>query len=412
MATREEQEYSSQAPAGYVGDYLQKGIFPYANKFLEQQFSNFGQTDSSPFTYSGQRVANFDPREQYAMDLADSAIGSYRPYLGAQGNLLDSANQALRGGTTGGASQIGQGLSQGRTLGTLANMTGYGSTGAFDPSKIQSGYMDPYENKVVQQTLTDLDRQSAQQDMGLRDRAVSQGAFGGSRGRIAQSELARQQERGAAEAVAGIRSQGYQGARNAAQQGFESQQGRMAQQASLQGQLGQNMFNMGLQGGQGYANLGNQAAQGFGNLGQQYQGMASLLPQLQQQDIQSMMGIGGLNRGRNQSLLDLNYQNFVGQYNLPMQSIQNVGSVYGALGPLAGGYGYAGATPVNYTNPQYAPAGNFSPANTPTDPSDPSFVNNPQTGGGYTGGSGYTGGNGSGNYYTNDPTTDPYTNYA
>jgi hypothetical protein len=40
------------------------------NKFLEQQFSNFGEADSSPFTYSGQRVANFDPREQYAMDLA------------------------------------------------------------------------------------------------------------------------------------------------------------------------------------------------------------------------------------------------------------------------------------------------------------------------------------------------------
>ena len=168
---------------------------------------------------------------------------------------------------------------------------------------------------------------------------------------------------------------------------------------------------MGLQGGQGYANLGNQAAQGFGNLGQQYQGMASLLPQLQQQDIQSMMGIGGLNRGRNQSLMDLNYQNFVGQYNLPMQSIQNVGSVYGALGPLAGGYGYAGATPVPFTNPQYAPAGNFDPVNTPTDPSDPSFVNNPQTGGPQTGG-GYTGGGGGSNYYTNNPTTDPYTSYA
>ena len=107
MATREEQEYSTQAPAGYVGDFLQQGIFPYAQQFLRDQFSNLGQADSSPFTYSGQRVANFDPRERYAMDLADSAIGSYRPYLGAQGNLLSSADQAIRGGTTGGASQIG-----------------------------------------------------------------------------------------------------------------------------------------------------------------------------------------------------------------------------------------------------------------------------------------------------------------
>ena len=378
MAKREEQEYSTQAPAGYVGDFLQTGIFPYAQQFLRDQFSNLGQADSSPFTYSGQRVADFDPREQYAMDLADSAIGSYRPYLGAQGNLLNSANQALRGGTTGGASQIGQGLSQGRTLGTLANMTGYGSTGAFDPNTI-SNYNNPFENQVVQQTLTDLDRQSAQQDMGLRDRAVSQGAFGGSRGRIAQSELARQQERGAAEAIAGIRSGGYQDAANRAQQNFESQQGRIAQQAGLQGQLGQNMFNMGLQGGQGYANLGNQAAQGFGNLGQQYQGMASLLPQLQQQDIQSMMGMGGLNRGRNQSLMDLNYQNFTGQYNLPMQTLQNVGSITSALGPLAGGYGFAGGEmPTNsayfpntgnipnpYLPPVNNPGGTTPPGTTP-----------------------------------------------
>jgi hypothetical protein len=413
MAKREEQEYSTQAPAGYVGDFLQKGIFPYAQQFLRDQFSNLGQADSSPFTYSGQRVADFDPREQYAMDLADSAIGSYRPYLGAQGNLLSSADQAIRGGTTGGVSQIGQGLSQGRTLGTLANRTGYGSTGAFDPNTI-SNYNNPFENQVVQQTLTDLDRQSAQQDMGLRDQAVSQGAFGGSRGRIAQSELARQQERGAAEAIAGIRSGGYQDAANRAQQGFESQQGRMAQQAGLQSQLGQNMFNMGLQGGQGYATLGNQAAQGFGNLGQQYQGMATLLPQLQQQDIQSMMGMGGLNRGRNQSLMDLNYQNFTGQYNLPMQTLQNVGSITSALGPLAGGYGFAGGDmptnsayfpntgnipnpylpPVNNT----APPGTYPPASDPTTPgTNPGGTTTPGTNpGGGTGGGG-------GNYTPYDP---------
>jgi hypothetical protein len=409
MAKREEQEYSTQAPAGYVGDFLQQGIFPYAQQFLRDQFSNLGQADSSPFTYSGQRVADFDPREQYAMDLADSAIGSYRPYLGAQGNLLNSADQAIRGGTTGGVSQIGQGLSQGRTLGTLANMTGYGSTGAFNPNTI-SNYNNPFENQVVQQTLTDLDRQSAQQDMGLRDQAVSQGAFGGSRGRIAQSELARQQERGAAEAIAGIRSGGYQDAANRAQQGFESQQGRMAQQAGLQSQLGQNMFNMGLQGGQGYATLGNQAAQGFGNLGQQYQGMATLLPQLQQQDIQSMMGMGGLNRGRNQSLMDLNYQNFTGQYNLPMQTLQNVGSITSALGPLAGGYGYAGGDmPTNsayfpnagnipgpYLPPidNTAPPGTYPPPGTTPPGTTPPGTTPPGGGPGVGGGGGAGGGGG------------------
>ena len=77
MASREEQEYSSQAPAPYIGQFLQKGIFPYAQQFLQQQFQNYGQADSSPFTYTGDRVAGFDPREQFGMDLSAQAIGSY-----------------------------------------------------------------------------------------------------------------------------------------------------------------------------------------------------------------------------------------------------------------------------------------------------------------------------------------------
>ena len=352
MATREEQEYSSQAPAGYIGDFLQQGIFPYAKTFLDDQFNNLGSPNSSPFTYTGQRVAQFDPREQYAMDLQDSAIGSYRPYLGEQAGLLGEAANVSRAGTVRGADEISQGLTSGRNLTNQANMTGMGSAQSFDPRGI-SNFYNPFEDRVVQQTLTDLDRQGAQQDMALRDQAVSSGAFGGSRGRLAQGELARQQERGVAEAIAGIRSGGYQDAANRAQQGFESQQGRQAQLAGLQSQLGQGMFGMGLQGGQGLAGLGSQFSQGFGQLGQQYGSMAPALQGLQQNDINQQLALGGLGRGRQQSLMDLGYQNFTGQYNLPMQTLQNVGSITSALGPLAGGYGYAGATPT--TNSMYAP---------------------------------------------------------
>ena len=65
------------------------------------------------------------------------------------------------------------------------------------------------------------------------------------------------------------------------------------------------------------------------------------------------MGFGGLGRGRQQSLMDLAYQNFTGQYNLPMQLIQNLGSLTASLGPLAGGYGYAGGDPT--TQSSYLP---------------------------------------------------------
>ena len=334
MASREDQEYSSQAPAPYIGQFLQGDVFPFAQQFLRQQFRDYGQADSSPYTYTGQRVADFDPREQYGMQLADSAIGSYRPYLGRQAGLLDEASSSVRAGQ-----DLGRGFLD------RAESTGYESTRGFDPSGIGSFY-NPFEDQVVDQTLEDINRGFAKADMGLRDRAVSQGAFGGSRGRIAQEELARQTGRGAAEAVGKIRSGGYQDAANRAQQAFEARMGRTAGLAGLQSQLGQNIFGMGAQG-----------AQGLGSFGGQYGQMAQVLPQLQQADIQSMMGMGGLGRGRQQSLMDLNYQNFVGQYNLPMQTLQNVGALTASLGPMAGGYGYAGGAPTYNTN--YLPQGSM-----------------------------------------------------
>jgi len=48
MAKREDQEYSSQAPAAYIGQLLSGGIFPYASQFLNQQFQNYGSENSSP----------------------------------------------------------------------------------------------------------------------------------------------------------------------------------------------------------------------------------------------------------------------------------------------------------------------------------------------------------------------------
>ena len=618
MASRENQEYSSQAPAPYIGQFLQGGIFPYAQQFLNQQFENYGEANSSPFTYTGQRVAGFDPRERYGMELADSAIGSYRPYLGKQAGLLDEAAGMTRGSLRRGQDEINRGLSEGRGLTNLgtqytkgarfdtsgrdmirdaqqhqsgrgliedarldtsgrnmirdaqqrqsgrgliegaefgesgrsyleggvprfgesqdltrtgapnlelarketsaavprfgqargglsrAEQSGYGSTEMYDPNSAQR-YFDPYEDQVVQQTMKDVREGLAKGDMGMRDEAVSGGAFGGSRSRMRRDELAENTARGAAEQIAAIRSQGYGSAQQQAQQAFESQQGRLGGLAGLQaglagqeggfagqegsaalargqqfgalstteaqnqlsraaqlggyeaqqaqaklatgqalnaseqaaidnqllrgqglnqldqqmfgntlqqgqqvsdidqqrfgnqlqqgaqlGALGQQLYGMGLQGGQGMAGLGASGAGALSGYGGQYGGMASLLPGLQQGDIQSMMGMGGLGRGRQQSLMDLNYQNFTGQYNLPMQTLSNVGALTASLGPMAGGYGYAGGAAT--TNSDYSPAGTIG-----ENPYDPSFNRGRGGGGGgNTGGDTSPGGGGGG----------------
>ena len=498
MADRTEREFTTQAPAGYIGDFLQGGIFPYAQGFLQDQFQNLGTPDSSPYTYTGQRVADFDPRERYAMDMSDQAIGSYRPYLQDQGQLLSEAGAAARGGTAEGQDLMRSGLgagadftaeSAGLTRGAQpdfgqaenlinasmgdygevqdllrsgapnldlarretaaarpdftgarsglgrAEQSGIGSTGIFDPAST-SRFMDPYEDQVVQQTLKDVREGLAKGDMGLRDEAVTGGAFGGSRSRMRRDELAENTARGAAEQIGALRSQGYGQSLNAAQQAFEAQQGRRAGLAGLQsglagqrgslagaegqaalargsqfgnlssteaanqlsraqglagvqgqaagqrfqagqglaglqsagasnqlarsqqlGGLGQQAFGMGTAAGQGIAGLGSQLGQNLAGYGQSTGAMGAQLSQLQGGDINRTMGMGGLNRGREQSEMDLAYQNFTGQYNLPMQTLQNVGSLTASLAPIAGGYGYAGSSAVG----DYANAGMYSP---------------------------------------------------
>ena len=484
MADRTVREYTTQAPAEYIGQFLQGGIFPYAQGFLQDQFQNLGTPDSSPYTYTGQRVADFDPRERYAMDMSDQAIGSYRPYLQDQGQLLSEAGAAARGGTAEGQDLMRSGLgagadftaeSAGLTRGARpdfgqaenlinasmgdygevqdllrsgapnldlarretaaarpdftgarsglgrAEQTGIGSTEMFDPAST-SRFMDPYEDQVVQQTLKDVREGLAKGDMGLRDEAVTGGAFGGSRSRMRRDELAENTARGAAEQIGALRSQGYGQSLNAAQQAFEAQQGRRAGLAGLQsglagqrgslagaegqaalargsqfgnlssteaanqlsraqglagvqgqaagqrfqagqglaglqsagaanqlarsqqlGGLGQQAFGMGTAAGQGIAGLGSALGQNLAGYGSQTGAMGQQLAGLQQADINRTMGMGGLNRGRTQSEMDLAYQNFTGQYNLPMQTLQNVGSLTASLAPIAGGYGFAGA---------------------------------------------------------------------
>ena len=86
------------------------------------------------------------------------------------------------------------------------------------------------------------------------------------------------------------------------------------------------------------------------------QGLGTILSGLQGQDINRTMGIGSLGRGRNQAELDRAYSDFVGTYNLPMTTLSNTGSVLSALGPLAGGFGYAGSSaPQDFPNNTGAP---------------------------------------------------------
>ena len=158
---------------------------PYAQKmrrgFLESAFDLASQPTPIPV----QQIAGLDPLELQARALA-SGLGGFQPFL------QTGANMAQQGFNTLGA---GAGA-----LGAAAGLFAPGAASAF---------YNPFEQDVVEQTIRDLTEKSDIASVGDRFNAVRSGAFGGSRGRLMESERNRALGRGLAEAIGGIRSKGF-----------------------------------------------------------------------------------------------------------------------------------------------------------------------------------------------------------
>jgi len=379
-------EYIQQFLAG--GGAGVPGLFPLLNASMYNQFATMGDPGATPYTYGGERIAGFTPRETEAFRLSDQAIGSYLPFLQKQESLYGQGLTAARTGAEqeadyaqrgadiglagtqeaanrlrGGYGLLGEQLGQSRDMLGLAGRTALGATRGYDPTGYNA-YMSPYTDEVVGRTMGDMREQLEQQKAGARDRAVGAGAFGGSRGRIAEGDIERGGVRSMGDVAAGLRERGYLTAQQQAQGAFEQQQRRQAGAAS---QLGNIAGGLGSLAGQqatagqnvatGIAGLGIQGAGLMGGLGQQlggigsrlagqYQGfggnygqMGAALPQFQRQDIGLLGSVGGAQRNMNQGINDLAYRNFVGQYYMPQQLLGQYSAIGQGIAPLAGGTG-------------------------------------------------------------------------
>jgi len=276
---------------------------PYAQAmrrgFLE---SSFGLAQT-PTPVPVKQVAGLDPYERQARALA-GGLGGFTPYIQQGGQMMQEGLGVARqgqGALAGAQDMYGQGtelVGQGTGLyGLGTQLTGQASD-YFRPGAA-SAFYNPYEQDVVQQTLRDLQEQSAKQGIADRTQAVSRGAFGGSRGRLMEQERERAFGRGAAEAIGDIRRKGFEGARSAAMtagQGLGRLGGQLGTFGSglgnLGGQLGQ--FGSGLSNVAGqYGNLGRDIGQfgtGFAGLGTT--GQSNLLRQ-----INALEGLGRTGRG-------------------------------------------------------------------------------------------------------------------
>ena len=281
-----------------IPEYIEKPTEILANELLAQA--------QQPLTVPQQQVIGFSPTQQSAMNLAFQGIGSYQPFLDAA-----QAAQTAGLGTIGAGAQTVAGAEFVPTQATLDR------------------FMDPYQKNVTQEAIKEIDRQAAMAQNQLAGQAVKAGAFGGSRFGIQQSELARN--------AADLKSRRV----------FEDlsrnfQQAQAASRAANQQRI---------QAGQVFGQLGR----GASGIGGAMAGLGAQTQQLAGQDVQQLMGIGGLQQQLAQTALNVDYQNRLNLQNAPFQQLSTAAGILQQLSPQT--VGQQTIAPLPQTNPFAQAAG-------------------------------------------------------
>jgi len=220
-------------------------------------------TTQKPYeTYAGQRVAGFTPMQSQAFqniagqqvapqltEASNFASQVGQAGLNTQGNAQQLQNAALGYGGMGaqygamGASTTPQAQAYGAQgagiggIGVQQAQQGFGAGQAYanqatDPSAMQN-YMSPYMQNVVDVQSQEARRNADIQRQATQSQATQQGAFGGSRSAIVQSEA----DRNLATQLGKIQAEGSQKAYEDAQQAqqFGANLGIQGLQAGYQG---------------------------------------------------------------------------------------------------------------------------------------------------------------------------------
>ena len=93
-------QYTSQMPPAFLAQFFQggrqgiPGIVPLLNQELVNKFATMSVPGATPFTYQGQRIADFTPAEREAMRLGVQGVGSYLPFFQDAEYILDGTGDA------------------------------------------------------------------------------------------------------------------------------------------------------------------------------------------------------------------------------------------------------------------------------------------------------------------------------
>ena len=116
--------------------------------------------------------------------------------------------------------------------------TAAGGLGALTGPDAYKSFMSPYQQEVIDTTLSEFDRQQTIANTALRDRAIQAGAYGGGREGVMAAEAARGASANRANLQAQLLAQGFQQAQAAAAQDLAARQG-LGQYQQQMGQAGQ-----------------------------------------------------------------------------------------------------------------------------------------------------------------------------
>ena len=112
------------------------------------------------------------------------------------------------------------------------DQAGTGITSLVGPDAYKD-FMSPYQQQVMDATLSEFDRQQTIGGLGLRDKAIQSGAYGGGREGIMQAEYMNQGAMNRAQLQAQLLNQGFQQAQAARAADLQARQGLGTYQSAI-----------------------------------------------------------------------------------------------------------------------------------------------------------------------------------
>jgi len=187
---------------------------PFLTDVSKQYSKDIGALTAKPLQTSAfaPTVAGQDPLQAQAYTAAQQGIGAYQPYLTGQGAYAGTPTD-MRG-----------------VQDYLGQAAGYSGPQAYQQ------FMSPYQQQVIDKTLTEFDRQTQAGLTGIGQQAAKSGNLGGGREGVMRSEYQSNQDAKRALMHQQMLQQGYGQANQLANQAF-GQQRNLAQDTSGLGGL-------------------------------------------------------------------------------------------------------------------------------------------------------------------------------